>query len=569
MDWEAFGTAFLNKTSEYMDEDRNRYNSTLEDFRANRDKNLAAFEDKKTRAGLNFGQAKLAMENGATNDMVQQAMDSGPTGLTDLNTRLTDYKTKMGKYWDKTSVEATFDGMLPADFISRQLDAGGIESELQKMYGIVEPSVGSREDNRTWLQKAMMIDPIGSAKAELDATPMSEGYSALDISKIAQSATWKSLNPGASVNYPAMMIWTAEDALTLESAKDTYLRNKDNKMYTVAQYTDAKDAVKTFFKNRDDPLEKSRRTEENPLGKSVNRLEYEKNMGILTHMRDVELSPFYTQYWQTYGQSFLNRHSGEAAVFGGDDAMEYIVFSGTDLEGFGAKLGDDNTYTLDGDNFTQMPNGIGYRKSMAGKPDNSTELQTILLEEAKAELLAEDFAIYNVDPIVLANSDHPNIKPLQDMLATLEEEGSVTYVQSNDEGVIVAGQIVKSDGSKKELPPLILDTLNELNNNSTVSIDKPIPDVDTPFVLPEGETITLPTDFTPISLKLGNSNAKDFRVVKIEASSRGNYLVYVEEKYTRSVTKIQINPEKKLYGNAKKLADAGFNVLDVIQQYKP
>jgi len=158
------------------------------------------------------------------------------------------------------------------------------------------------------------------------------------------------------------------------------------------------------------------------------------------------------------------------------------------------------------------------------------------------------------------------------MMEELEKVGAIPYVQYDDDNNIISLKVVQPNGVVVDIgsqDPEMLSNLNSLNtpsSNPTI-----IKQTTQPYILPKGESITLPNDSPSYSVKLGSAAVSDYRITEIKAGTvKDQYIVtYEDPSGKKDRFTVKTNKLNLASGKAKAFLDAGFDVLDAIQKYKP
>lgn len=379
-DWQAFATAFLNKAAEDIDEATIRKQNYIDDFRADTEKNKTAFQKRRNAANQLFGIAKSSMDLGATPDMVQAAMDSGPTGLTDLRDKLQKLQSDLGRFWTKEEAALRYSSGLPSDFQSRNLTVDTMQDELYRLLGMSPPTTDSETSDDSLMSRLFVTDPVGQARQQLDKEPSGvEGYSVYDLASIASSNPYDIT--GAPINYQEQAIWTYDGTEYLRVNNHVQKSLKLDELYKEKKKTLA--VLEDKYEVRPDGIkavEEYLRSPENYQGADKPDIEsYLDAKGYIQNAEDKGYSTWYNQRYDVYGESYL-RHVPEAEPYIEYDENELITLGG-EIQNDGSIILTKNT-DPDPQRYTKTEEGK-YRKASSSVSTNPEK--EIIVEEKAIE----------------------------------------------------------------------------------------------------------------------------------------------------------------------------------------
>jgi hypothetical protein len=173
------------------------------------------------------------------------------------------------------------------------------------------------------------------------------------------------------------------------------------------------------------------------------------------------------------------------------------------------------------------------------------------------------------DTLDLAGIVLNNTNPASSFIAgVMDKEASIRVIKDDNNAIIKAWTVNKDSTIAKPMSQDEIDSLNALISGNPPPI---VQQKTQPYILPKGEFITLPNDSPSYSVKLGSAAVSDYRITEIKAGTvKDQYIVTYEDpsgKKDRFIVKT--NKLNLASGKAKAFLDAGFDVLDAIQKYKP
>ena len=233
--FQAFATAFLNDTAGYINERKNKaedYEQRMRDL-AERNKGV---HKQLMQAGKGMSsQVSQAKGLHASDAQIEAALDAGPSGLSDLVSKLTSYQAEIGASNFTPQAVAEF-AKLPAAY----QPTGNIDPMAR--LGLSNYKVGDVEaPEYSFWDKALGRSAQDAARARLDAEVTAEGMSIYDMAEIGNAAGYESLNTGSYLSYVAPKRITPE---MLGSVQEDFDKT----------YTDAREAATAEFKTERDSV---------------------------------------------------------------------------------------------------------------------------------------------------------------------------------------------------------------------------------------------------------------------------------------------------------------------------
>ena len=217
-DWTAFATAFLRDTAGYINERKDKAEDYADKLREQAERNKAKIGKLRSAAKAQQGFISQARGLYATDEQIEAALDSGPTGLQGLVSQLSDLKTKYGDSYDQNLVNDY--AKLPEGFKA----TGNIDP--MSRYGLTESIVGdlgAPKGGAFSLNRMLGLDAKERARSELDAEVAGDtGMSIYDLAQISDIAGYESLNPSSFLSYTAPKLMTqgsvSDEILDLNTA---------------------------------------------------------------------------------------------------------------------------------------------------------------------------------------------------------------------------------------------------------------------------------------------------------------------------------------------------------------
>lgn len=243
-DWAAFATAFFNDTAKYINERKDKASEYEDKLREEAEKSKGIVEGRIQLANTAKSIASKLKSKGATEEMIRAAAASGPNGLVDLDRAFSAAETKYGADIVRQNPEIIAATSLTAEQ-ARMTGEGaiGLDAFIEQSYGVSAPTTGSVDAGEVSIWDKMLgRNAKERVRAKLDAEMASMGYSIYDINEAAKSAEYKSLVPGAYVEYKTPKIFTQEGAADEITTLNNLVRY--NEVYKAAE-----EAYKTALEN--------------------------------------------------------------------------------------------------------------------------------------------------------------------------------------------------------------------------------------------------------------------------------------------------------------------------------
>lgn len=232
--FEAFATAFLNRTAETIDKRTEKADVYEDEMRANRERNIQALQKRKNIADQAGSLAAQATDLGATEEMIRAAVASGPTGLVDLHRSLRAAEAKFGKDDVRANASAYVDFYIdPTKTFIEGEGALTRDEFIRQSYGLSESTPGSYEvEKGSFWDRALGRNAMDRRRAKLDQEVVVDGYSMYDLDSLAKEEAYKSLAPGSYANYTTPRIFTVENINdeTLEMRRQVEAINATDEM---------------------------------------------------------------------------------------------------------------------------------------------------------------------------------------------------------------------------------------------------------------------------------------------------------------------------------------------------
>ena len=226
--FQAFAEAFLNRTAEGIDERVKEADEYRDKLKQQAEAGKALKAKRQAIVDRAKGLVNQARSNGATDAMIDAALASGPTGLTDLTANLAKIRQTMGTRWTPEAAQNAFE--LPEGFEGIE---GSMDEKLRSTFGLKLSGVGSTDaPQRNFLERVMGFDAKSAVRAELDKEAMYDGASALDLTELAQQNEYTSLSGGTFMNFVMPKVFNPEDATSEVIA---YNRIRDTAMETATK----------------------------------------------------------------------------------------------------------------------------------------------------------------------------------------------------------------------------------------------------------------------------------------------------------------------------------------------
>ena len=185
---QAFITAFLGQTAVNINRRKDAAEDYADTLRESAARGRGRATQLKSAANGILQQVYRSEGLGASDDMIDAALRSGPTGILDMNTKLTKYRTdylskNKDGVWNSELAQARVS--LPEAFEASDQGAGGWEEIVNKYYGVGSNIVGDyKAEPRSWWQTALGINAKDYARQQADEDMSFAGMSTYDLSNI-------------------------------------------------------------------------------------------------------------------------------------------------------------------------------------------------------------------------------------------------------------------------------------------------------------------------------------------------------------------------------------------------
>ena len=239
-DWSSFATAFMNTAAANITKKKDAASTWLEQQQEMALKNVGTVQKRQSLVDRANGYYNYLTENGATHAQVQAALETGPDGIVKFAEKVASAVADRGGRKLTQADTATIIS-LPDTFRPTELDATGMKDYIAKTYGMGGISKGVDTDRPTvglW-DRMTGAGAKDMARARLDSSPLYDGYTALDLNELAQTAEYTSLNPGTMATFLDYKYATPEVVYKASDAIDTQIRD----MRAGEEYIAAKKAV--------------------------------------------------------------------------------------------------------------------------------------------------------------------------------------------------------------------------------------------------------------------------------------------------------------------------------------
>ena len=241
IDWSAFSAAFMKDTAANINEKKDAAKTWEETQQALALKNVATAQKRSQLVDRANGYYQYLKDNGATNDQIQAALDTGADGIVKFADKVAQAVADRGGRKLTTQDTSTIIS-LPDSFRGGSLDDTAMKDYIAKVYGLGGVSKGVGESaNVTLWDRMTGKGAKDMARARLDQNVMYDGYTALDLNELAQTAEYNSLNPGTMASFLDYKYATPEVVYKASDAVDTQIKD----MRAGAEYAAAEKALET------------------------------------------------------------------------------------------------------------------------------------------------------------------------------------------------------------------------------------------------------------------------------------------------------------------------------------
>jgi len=234
IDFMAFGEAFLNRTAEDIMKRKEKASDYEDELKERAETNKALINRRKSIVESQVTLANQAKSNGATDEMISAALDSGHTGLMDLSKNLQDLKVELGSGWSPEAAKTAYE--LPEGYV---VPEGDLATRVALAYGLPAPSLGSTvAPEASWFDRGMGRGAKDRVRANLDAESFMDGYSVMDINEAAAQQDYQSLTKGAFVNFTMPKVFSVDDYSSESAVLDRIVTNAQEDQVYVAMETE-------------------------------------------------------------------------------------------------------------------------------------------------------------------------------------------------------------------------------------------------------------------------------------------------------------------------------------------
>ena len=234
IDFMAFGEAFLNRTAEEIMKRKEKASDYEDELKERAETNKALINRRKSIVESQVTLANQAKSNGATDEMISAALDSGATGLMDLSTNLQKLKVELGSGWSPEAAKTAYE--LPEGYV---VPEGDLATRVALAYGLPAPSLGSTvAPEASWFDRGMGLGAKDRVRASLDTESFMDGYSVMDINEAAAQQDYQSLTKGAFVNFTMPKVFSVDDYASESAVLDRIVTNAQEDQVYVAMETE-------------------------------------------------------------------------------------------------------------------------------------------------------------------------------------------------------------------------------------------------------------------------------------------------------------------------------------------
>ena len=291
LDWQAFSQAFMKDTATYIAEKKDKASTWEEQQQALALKNVAVAQKRQQLVDRAQGYFTFLKDNGASNDQIQAAIDTGADGIVKFAEKVSKAVADRGGR-KLTQADTATIITLPDSYSSSQLDDQGMKDYISKVYGMggVSKGVGESANVSLW-DRMTGRGAKDLARARLDQNVMYDGYTALDLNELAQTAEYNNMNPGTMATFLDYKYATPDVVYKANTQVDgliTDLRNSDPYKAQVKIINDI-------------------RTREAKIGKGYTQEQYDAEIkeaqDVLIQMHRQSAGAVAKQYMDMYGSS--------------------------------------------------------------------------------------------------------------------------------------------------------------------------------------------------------------------------------------------------------------------------
>lgn len=291
IDWQAFSAAFMKDTAANINEKKDAAKTWEETQQALALKNVGTAQKRQQLVDRANGYFQYLKDNGASNDQIQAALDTGADGIVKFAEKVASAVADRGGR-KLTSADTSTIISLPDTFRPAQMDDSAMKDYIAKVYGMggVSKGVGESANVSLW-DRMTGRGAKDLARARLDQNVMYDGYTALDLNELAQTAEYNNLNPGTMATFLDYKYATPDVVYKANSQVDAMITD-------LRQSDPYKAAVKEL---------EVVRGKEVSIGKAYSQEQYEADLKAasdkLIEMHRSAAGAVAKQYMDTYGSS--------------------------------------------------------------------------------------------------------------------------------------------------------------------------------------------------------------------------------------------------------------------------
>ena len=291
IDWQAFSAAFMKDTAANINEKKDAAKTWEETQQALALKNVGTAQKRQQLVDRANGYFQYLKDNGASNDQIQAALDTGADGIVKFAEKVASAVADRGGR-KLTSADTSTIISLPDTFRPAQMDDSAMKDYIAKVYGMggVSKGVGDSANVSLW-DRMTGRGAKDLARARLDQNVMYDGYTALDLNELAQTSEYNNLNPGTMATFLDYKYATPDVVYKANSQVDAMITD-------LRQSDPYKAAVKEL---------EVVRGKEVSIGKAYSQEQYEADLKAasdkLIEMHRSAAGAVAKQYMDTYGSS--------------------------------------------------------------------------------------------------------------------------------------------------------------------------------------------------------------------------------------------------------------------------
>ena len=291
IDWQAFSAAFMKDTAANINEKKDAAKTWEETQQALALKNVGTAQKRQQLVDRANGYFQYLKDNGASNDQIQAALDTGADGIVKFAEKVASAVADRGGR-KLTSADTSTIISLPDTFRPAQMDDSAMKDYIAKVYGMggVSKGVGDSANVSLW-DRMTGRGAKDMARARLDQNVMYDGYTALDLNELAQTSEYNNLNPGTMATFLDYKYATPDVVYKANSQVDAMITD-------LRQSDPYKAAVKEL---------EVVRGKEVSIGKAYSQEQYEADLKAasdkLIEMHRSAAGAVAKQYMDTYGSS--------------------------------------------------------------------------------------------------------------------------------------------------------------------------------------------------------------------------------------------------------------------------